>query len=235
MNARSSSVTCSPSFAALYCDEACAARGWREGRHKRACAAVRALLSRTPLYVQRAGSAGDDAVTALLSAKPALLATTHAVLRRFAEERCKYETLYYAVQDGLVTPEAVVEKLRRGTFMTAPCDECFAASPKDNFADDDAFEAYYARPLEQQGFTRHEAWLLFAGLGESGAARAADMALDALYVYAAALWEARWAMRTPEPTPEQRELINSMTARGVAFDLRRRTDESATKPAVRVT
>ena len=196
---------------------------------------MRALLSRTPLYVQRAGSAGDDAVTALLSAKPALLATTHAVLRRFAEERCKYETLYYAVQDGLVTPEAVVEKLRRGTFMTAPCDECFAASPKDNFADDDAFEAYYARPLEQQGFTRHEAWLLFAGLGESGAARAADMALDALYVYAAALWEARWAMRTPEPTPEQRELINSMTARGVAFDLRRRTDESATKPAVRVT
>lgn len=205
---------CVPSFAAYYCGDSCAKRGWREGGHKRACAAVRALLGRQPLFVQRAAAGGDAAVAALLAARPSLQPRLLAVLRRFADVRCHNETLYFKVQDGELSPEAVVAKLANGTFMPAPCVPlCPAADPGDELSENEE-EEYYARPKDAQGLSRNEAWLLFAALGESGGgARAADVALDALYCYAAALWEARWAMRTPEATPEQRAKLAASTVR----------------------
>jgi hypothetical protein len=209
---------CVSTFAAYYCNDACAKRGWREGGHKRACAAVRALLARQPLYVQRAAASGDDSVAALLAARPSLPARLLAVLHRFADVRCRNETLYFKVQDGELSPEAVVAKLAGGTFMPVPSASCCpAADPGDELSEDEA-EAYFARPNAAQGLSRHEAWLLFAALGESGGgARAADVALDALYCYAAAMWEARWALRTEEATPEQRAKLAASTVR-VPFD-----------------
>lgn len=156
-------------------------------------------------------------MAALLDGRPATLETCLATLRRYAEVRCRYETLHYFVQDGLLSPEAVVDKLRRGTFMPPPSEACPAASPEDAFADKHELQAYFALPREARGLTRHEAWLLFAALGECADARAADVALDALYAYAAALWEARYMTRVVgEATPEEQQVFDNMVARGVS-------------------
>jgi hypothetical protein len=209
---------CAPAFAALYCDAACAARGWRERGHKRACGAIKRLLfERDTPFVQRACGGGDADVEALLSSlgggshhhdinsssssPSSLLATVHALLRRYADDICRNESLHFAVQDGMLSPEAVVDKLRRGSFMPPPAEESFMCAAAG-----------------EGGLMRHEAWLLFAALGEHGAARAGDVALDALYQWAAALWTERYAIRvdrsgqTPEQQERERQLLEQLRA-----------------------
>jgi hypothetical protein len=217
---------CAPAFAALYCDATCAARGWREGGHKRACGAIKRLLfDRDAPFVQRSGGERDADVDALLSSRrggshqgddSSLLATVHALLRRFADVICRNEVLHFAVQDGMLSPEALVEKLRRGAFMPPP-------------------PGVFTPPARRGGLTRHEAWLLFAALGEHGAARAGDVALDALYQYAAALWAERYAVRvnynsarTPEEEEEHQAMLaqlHALTARDVRSPVALRGNE----------
>jgi hypothetical protein len=219
---------CAPAFAALYCDATCAARGWHEGGHKRACGAIKRLLfDRDAPFVQRAGGERDADVEALLSSRrgggshqhnddSSLLATVHALLRRFADVICRNEVLHFAVQDGMLSPEALLDKLRRGAFMPPP-------------------PGVFTPPARRGGLTRHEAWLLFAALGEHGAARAGDVALDALYQYAEALWAERYAVRvnyssarTPEEEEEHQAMLaqlHALTARDVRSPVALRGNE----------